>query len=256
MNINAVLRAGAVTGLTTAFVLAGAGVASAHVTVNSPGATQGGFGVLTFRVPTESATASTSGLRVLLPADQPLAFVSVQPKAGWTYTVKKVELATPIESDDGAVTEAVTEIDWTSTTGAIKPGEFDEFRLSVGPLPKADQMVFKAIQHYSDGKDVSWIEQSAAGGAEPEFPAPTLQLAASGGAGGATPTPSATAVTVQVGAPATRDPASDGAVITALIVGGLGVMLGGVGLAFAATRRRGDHASATPASAERPTVGV
>lgn len=255
MNINAVLRAGAVTGLATAFVLAGAGVASAHVTVNSPGATQGGFGVLTFRVPTESNTASTSGLRVLLPADQPLAFVSVQPKAGWTYTVKRVELATPIESDDGAVTEAVSEIDWTSTTGAIKPGEFDEFRLSVGPLPKADQMVFKAIQHYSDGNDVSWIEQSAAGGAEPEFPAPTLQLAASGAAGGATP--SASAVTVQVGAAATKvDSASNGAVITALIVGGLGVMLGGVGLAFAASRHRGGRASAAPVSAEHPTVGV
>jgi hypothetical protein len=80
--------------------------------------------------------------------------------------LKKAKLATSIQSDDGAVTEAASEIDWTSTSGAIKPGEFEEFRLSVGPLPKADQMVFKAdqmvfkaIQHYSDGKDVAWIEQ-------------------------------------------------------------------------------------------------
>lgn len=192
--------------------------------------------------------------RVAASADQPLAFVSVQPKAGWTYTVRKTKLATPIESDDGAVTETVSEIDWTSTTGAIKPGEFDEFRLSVGPLPKADRMVFKAIQHYSDGTDVSWIEQSAAGGAEPEFPAPTLQLAASGAAGGATP--SASTVTVQVGAPATGDTGSNGTVIAGLIIGGLGVMLGGVGLAFAVSRRRSDHASAASAPAGRPTVGV
>ena len=58
--------------------------AFAHVTVSSPGATQGGFGVITFRVPTESATAFTTGLKVQFPASQPLSFASVKPKPGWT----------------------------------------------------------------------------------------------------------------------------------------------------------------------------
>ena len=247
-------RAGAVTGMACAFLAAGAGMASAHVTVNAPGATQGGYSALTFRVPTESDTASTTGLRVQLPSDQPLASVSVQPKPGWTYTVKKAKLATPISSDDGAITEAVSEINWASTSGAIKPGEFDEFRISVGPLPKADQMVFKAIQHYSDGKDVAWIEQAAAGGAEPEHPAPTLKLAAAGSGAAAAPAPSSSNASVTAAPAAKSDGASKGAVTAALVVGGIGVLLGAGGLGAAiAARRRPVIGSET---VERPTANV
>jgi hypothetical protein len=72
----------------------GAAPAWAHVSVSGDGATQGGFAVIAFRVPTESDTASTVGLEVQLPADQPLAFASVQPKPGWTYTVQTKKLAT------------------------------------------------------------------------------------------------------------------------------------------------------------------
>ncbi|MDQ6938249.1 MAG: YcnI family protein [Actinomycetota bacterium] len=76
-------------------------MASAHVTVVAPGATQGGYAVLTFRVPTESDTASTTGLKVQLPPDQPLASASVQPKPGWAMKVTKRKLDTPIKTDDG-----------------------------------------------------------------------------------------------------------------------------------------------------------
>ena len=60
-----------------AALLALAGPAAAHVTVNAPGATQGGYAVVAFRVPSESATASTTKLVVQLPADTPFAAVSV-----------------------------------------------------------------------------------------------------------------------------------------------------------------------------------
>ncbi|MDQ2839276.1 MAG: YcnI family protein, partial [Actinomycetota bacterium] len=63
-----------------------AGTASAHVTVSSPSASQGGYAVLIFQVPTESDTASTTEFKLQLPADQPLASVSVQPHTGWSYT--------------------------------------------------------------------------------------------------------------------------------------------------------------------------
>src|SRR6185437_4740876 len=57
--------------------------ALAHVTVSSPGATQGSFGVLTFRMPNEMDNANATELKVQLPADQPLASVSVKPEPGW-----------------------------------------------------------------------------------------------------------------------------------------------------------------------------
>jgi uncharacterized protein YcnI len=159
----------------------GAGAASAHVTVNSTSAVQGGYAVLAFRVPTESATASTTKLTVQLPAEAPFTSVSVEVKAGWSYVVTKAKLPTPAKTDDGdTITDYVSTIAWTAdANSAIKPGEFAEFRVSVGPLPKTNTVVFKAIQHYSDGSDVNWIDQAAPGSnAELAHPAPTLKLAA------------------------------------------------------------------------------
>ncbi len=128
---------GAVMASVAALGVWSAGAASAHVTVNAVGATQGGYTVLTFRVPTESATASTTKLKVQLPTDHPIASVSVQPHAGWSYKVTTSKLATPITTDDGQLTEAVSEIDWAADSdAAIKPGEFDQFNVSAGPLPK------------------------------------------------------------------------------------------------------------------------
>jgi uncharacterized protein YcnI len=104
--------------------------------------------------------------------------VSVKPMAGWTAAVTKAKLAAPVKDDDGNdVTEAVSKIVWTAGTGAgVKPGEFQEFDVSAGPLPKADQVVFKALQTYSDGTIVRWIEIPQAGQPEPEHPAPILKL--------------------------------------------------------------------------------
>jgi periplasmic copper chaperone A len=155
--------------------------AYAHVTVSSPDATQGGEAVLTFQVPTESDTASTTGLRVQLPTDTPFASVLVRPHPGWTFTTKTVRLAHPITTDDGdQVAQTMSEVDWraNSAATAIKPGEFDEFVISAGPLPEADTVTFKAIQVYSDGSQVNWTDVPAPGStAEPEHPAPTLKLA-------------------------------------------------------------------------------
>ena len=161
-------------------MLALAAPASAHVTVSAPGAARGGSdAVITFRVPTESDTASTTGLQVLLPTDTPIAGVLVRPIPGWTHTEKTAKLAKPISTDDGDITEAVAEIDWTATAGGVKPGEFGEFVVMAGQLPDAPQLTFKAVQIYSDGSRTSWTEVPAPGStAEPEHPAPSLDLAA------------------------------------------------------------------------------
>jgi uncharacterized protein YcnI len=150
--------------------------AFAHVTVNPGTAAPGSFTKLTFRVPNEMSDANTTKLEVQLPTDSPFASVSIQPVDGWTYSETKTKLASPIKSDDGDVSEAVQIITWSG--GVVKPGEFQEFSLSVGPLPtdKA-QLVFKVLQTYDNGETVSWIQESAPGG-EAEHPAPVLKLVA------------------------------------------------------------------------------
>jgi uncharacterized protein YcnI len=231
-----------------AAVLASASTASAHVTVNPNNATQGGFAKLTFRVPTERDVATTK-LEVAFPADQPLAFFNVKPHAGWSYKVTKAKLATPITVFGEKLTEAVSRVTWTAegAANAIKPGEFDEFDVSVGPLPTAPQMVFKALQTYADGQVVRWIEPRAAGAADPEHPAPVLTLTAAAPADSASASPTATAsaepsetgtgLSVN-GSNDTGDDDSDAAGARSWVALGLGALALIVALISVATRRR------------------
>lgn len=159
-------RALFVSGATVGALLIGAGAASAHVVVSAPDAAQGGYSVLTFRVPTESDTASTSSVKVTLPG---LNSARTQPVPGWTSTVEK-------DSADLAVS-----VTWTANPGSeVGPGQFQQFLLSAGPLPEQETVSFPATQTYTDGEVVDWNEPMTEDGSEPELPAPTLTLAAAG----------------------------------------------------------------------------
>ena len=228
-------RAGATAGAALVLLVATAGPAAAHVTVNPREATQGAYAALTFRVPTESDSASTTKVAVQFPLDTPFASVSVKPHAGWTYEVTKEKLAAPIESHGQQISEAVSQITWTATGGAaIKPGEFDEFDVSAGPMPDAEQIAFKAVQSYSDGEDVAWVQQAAPGSTEePELPAPVLTLKPAAGSGD-TETAAAAPVAAQTEA---SDTASDSDVqratwiaVAALVVGLAAGLVGGLAL--------------------------
>jgi uncharacterized protein YcnI len=153
--------------------------AGAHVSITPSSAPKGGFQVLSFNVPNEEADANTVKLEVTVPTKNPIAFVSYQPMPGWTVEVEKTTLAKPVKSDDGEVTEAVSKITWTATGEGLAPGQFDLFTISAGPLPtKPDKLTFKAVQTYSNGEVVNWIQQTVKGAPEPERPAPTLTLTA------------------------------------------------------------------------------
>ncbi len=158
----------------------GASLASAHVTVASADAAPGGYGKLVFRVPNESDTAGTVGLRIQVPAEAALASLRVQPAPGWTATVTNSELAEPLEVHGQEITSYVSVVEFRATGAGIAPGEFQEFALSGGPFPEVDKLTYPVVQSYSDGTEAAWIEPSV-GGEEPERPAPTLSLSADSG---------------------------------------------------------------------------
>ncbi|MCC3327885.1 YcnI family copper-binding membrane protein [Nocardia abscessus] len=162
---SSISRAVGTTVTTTALVLLAGGTAAAHVTVDAPGAAQGGYAVATFRVPTESDTASTTALTVTLPN---LKSARTESVPGWSAKVERNDK------------KEVTAITWTADPGApgIAPGQFQRFAVSVGPLPALDSVSFPAKQTYSDGKVVSWDQPVGKDGDEPERPAPSLTLAA------------------------------------------------------------------------------
>jgi uncharacterized protein YcnI len=178
-------RAAVIVAVAALAVLGLGSPAAAHVTVNPGTATQGGYAKLTFRVPNEKATASTVKLEIQMPADAPVASVSIRPVPGWTVEVQRRTLDEPVSAHGAQITEVVDVITWTAEPGAeIGPGQFQEFDISAGPLPEVDQMVFKALQHYSDGDIVRWIDEPQEG-VELDRPAPVLRLSPAGGNAGA-----------------------------------------------------------------------
>jgi periplasmic copper chaperone A len=214
--------------------------AQAHVTLQPNQAAAGAFTVLDVRVPTERDNASTAKVDVQFPAG--FASVSYQAVPGWKVRVVKKKLATPVQTDDGPITEGVNRMIWTRTSrsGGIKPGQFQDFPISVQIPGKAgDKLTFKALQTYSNGEVVRWI---GAAGSDAPAPQVTVTAAAKAGAAKATSHNGMGAATAQSGGPtqpaAAQGSGSDGKVlsIAALALGGLGLLCGGG--ALAATRRR------------------
>lgn len=149
--------------------------ASAHVTVHPDTAPRASFSILSFSVPNERDNASTVSVEIDVPTDHPIAYVSVQPVPGWTTTIERTTLATPVRVHGGSVTDVVSKIVWSG--GTIRPGEFQQFTVSAGPLPaRGRSVVFKALQTYSSGEVVRWIETPVKGAPEPDHPAPVLTL--------------------------------------------------------------------------------
>lgn len=211
--------------------------AEAHVRVVADSASSGGYSALTFRVPNESATAGTVKLTVDLPTDQPFLYVSTKPIPGWTATAKKSKLPKPVDSHGTTLTEAISSITWTADKGnQIKPGEYQEFSISVGPLPDPGTVLLPAVQTYSDGEVVAWNQPTPASGEEPEHPAPQLEVVAATGAdhhgSGATQSPADSTTEAQPQqADASQGTSSDGLTRT---LAGLGLMMGFVSFVVAA----------------------
>ncbi|QIB44811.1 YcnI family copper-binding membrane protein [Streptomyces aureoverticillatus] len=235
----------------SAVLLLSAVPAFAHVSVSPEGeAAKGGYATVNFKVPNERDDASTTKLEVTFPADQPLASVMTQPVPGWKAKVTKTKLKKPIEIHGEKIDEAVSKVVWTADGKGIEPGTFQKFPLSLGQLPEdADQMVFKALQTYSNKDVVRWIEPQQKGAEEPEFPAPALALSAPsedhhGGAGSDDKSDdkdkAAAKSDAKSGGKEESASDSDSSDTTARTLGIVGIVVGAAGVAFGvlAGRRR------------------
>ncbi|GAB3393809.1 YcnI family protein [Humibacter soli] len=169
--------AGAAVIVAATLALAAPLAASAHVRVDPDQAAAGSYAVLTFRVPTESATAGTVKLEVDFPTTTPFTSVSYQPVPGWSAVVTTSKLAKPVKIAGATVTEAPTKVVWTADHGVqIAPGQFQQFSVSAGIVPNTGKVELPATQTYSDGTVVKWDQPTPASGQEPEHPAPTLYI--------------------------------------------------------------------------------
>lgn len=239
-------RVGAVLVLAAAFTGVNLAAADAHVHVHPDSTASGSYSALTFRVPNESAAAGTVKVAVQLPQDSPFLSVSLKPVPGWTGTTAEEALPKPVESDGTTITKAVRTVTWTADKGSeIAPGQYQEFSMSVGPLPAPGTVTFPVAQSYSDGKVVNWDQPTPASGQEPENPAPELEVtvAAAGDEDGdmASATPSQTPAAAPTAAVASD---SDG---TARVLGGAALVVALAGLVVAAVGLRRRTAAGPPA---------
>ncbi|ASR33697.1 nuclear export factor GLE1 [Prauserella marina] len=200
--------------------VAGAGIASAHVTADVYGkpAEKGGYGAIVLRVPNEEQNAGTTKIEVTLPENAAISSARTKPVPGWTADIDK--------SGD-----VVTKITWTAEDGNEIPAgttSYQEFAFTAGPLPEdQDSLMLATKQTYSDGTVADWAQPSD-GDKEPDYPAPVVELAANSGDGhghGGSGADSA-AAEPEHSAEATDD--------TARWLGGAGLIVGALGLGFGA----------------------
>ncbi len=178
-NVRLVGRTVAVFAAAMVAVGLGAGVAGAHVVVQPGSLPKGASDVLvSFSAPNESTNGSNfTQLEVDLPLDHPLLSAYPQAMSGWTATVTTTKLTKPVTTDDGTITQAVSKIVWTATGDGVPPSQFGLFTVLAGHLPAdTSSLQLKAIQTYSDGTVVSWIEPTVKGSPAPEHPIPILKL--------------------------------------------------------------------------------
>lgn len=197
--------------------------ASAHVQASSDDAVRGGYATVSFQVPNESTTgAATTVLTVDLPDG---SAVRTETKPGWAAKIDR----------DGDKIRSVT---WTSApNGGIPVDQFDVFRIAL-KLPDADSVSFPTTQTYADGAVVKWDQPPAAGGAEPEHPAPILRVAAGSpqkpAHQPAAPTSAAPTVSAAPTAPQPRKVVDN----TSRILAGAALLVGALGVGLALIVRR------------------
>jgi periplasmic copper chaperone A len=213
-------------------------VAQAHVSVHPNTVPEGAFATLNIRVPGEEENAYAYKVDTLFPPG--FTDVDIQNVPSWTAKVVKKKLAKPIQTDDGPISEEISQVIWTgdkSVDGRLDNGTFMQFPLSIA-MPEhiaGKSLAFKTLETYSNGKVIHWIGAPSA-----EFPAPTVNITAKGGvlqdvAGGeAGPTPGEVpgteAATTTTSSPSSSGGASKGLGIAALILGALGLLAGGAAL--------------------------
>src|ERR1700748_1492651 len=101
--------------------------AQAHVSVHPNFVPAGANVTLSVRVPNEEEKAVTTKVDVAVPP----GFLDASPQVlpGWTAEVKHTKLAKPVQTDDGTLTEQVSEIVWTADSAktGIPPEQFMTF---------------------------------------------------------------------------------------------------------------------------------
>ena len=222
----------------------------AHVTVTPGEVSASGYSKLDFSVPHGCEEEATNSVAIQIPA----GVVSLTPQVvpGWEIEMVEGPLAEPVELHGEMVTEGVTQVTWTG--GPLASNHLEVFGLSVRIEGTPGDTLYFPVVQTCDTSEAAWIEIPTEEGEELDMPAPAVTLSeASDGHGHSDDTAEDDAAegegttddgatdgdeTVAGGEASGADSggSSDGAgpmTWIALMLGGLGAILGGAALATA-----------------------
>jgi uncharacterized protein YcnI len=195
-------------------LLAFPALAGAHVEIEPDGKLAAdGTMKATLHVPNECEGSSTTSVALNFPTTPEVTTVDVAPVTGWTF-------ADTTDPQSNAVTKL-------TLTGSLSGGDEQAFALTLAPIPAStDSLSFTALQNCANGDVIRWVEPTPPGGAEPEHPAPVLEIKSSSAASSTTTT-----------APAAKK--SDSSSSTGVILGVVGavVVIGGGALILLRRKR-------------------
>lgn len=149
-------------------VLALAPPAAAQVSIVPDRVEGGGTHTFAFRLANERADTKSTRLELVFPATPPVAYVKVDPAPGWTVSVRPRPLDPPIEAGDKVIREAAGTLVFDG--GAVAPRQFEQFLVTMGPLPADGRLLFEATQTFANGTVAHWNQTTS--------PAPAITFGA------------------------------------------------------------------------------
>ncbi len=212
-------------------VLAVPATAQGHVFLEQTESPADGFPILDWIVPHGCDGSPTTSITVQFPKSVP----SVTPEAvpGWEVSTKEGP-KDEVELFGETVTEGISEVTWTSQDEPLADDQFLSFGAEVKlPAEEGETVYFSTIQKCEKG-ETRWIQIPAEGETEEDLdePAPAVILTAAAAEGEhAETTDEAVAPEEDEGTEEGDDDfASKGLGIAALVLGGIGALLGAVSL--------------------------
>jgi uncharacterized protein YcnI len=217
--------------------------AQAHISIHPNTVPAGAFATVYARVPGEQEGAHVTKLDMLFPGG--ITSVEYENVPGWSVKVLREKVSPPIQTDEGPVSEQVSQVVWTwsGPLGRVGNSQFVELPFSI-VVPRTlagHALEFRTVQTYSNGQVVHWIDPSL----DAEHPAPRINVTAAAGAiedvAGKEAGPEAGQTGARVAAATATSHAggaSKGLALAALVVGTLGLLAGAAALAASARRAR------------------
>lgn len=160
----------------TITLLALAGTAQAHITLDQPEAAAGSSYRAVFKVG-HGCEGGSATKEIVVTLPEGLRGAKPMPKPGWTLTTRRRPLKTPYDSHGKPVTDELAEVRWVANgeVNYLPDAWYDEFVLRASLPAEPGDLAFAVRQVCTQG-EWNWAELPSAANPKPRAPAVRLKI--------------------------------------------------------------------------------